>query len=350
MNDVGEPSLLAAGREELTGGFHPLLLWRDRQRILARPEIAAQPRPPLANAPMRFALALGLTPLLVVGWLTSVVVGLLPGERTERGGIEYRSETVIAALQPQLPGLSHEQLDTLRRSVPRSERLPEATTLADEAAGVAFFQPLLEPAQRRAELEAWAGRVRASSLPRAQQDMVFARILDSAHDMRRGDALMGALSRNVAEGGPLMQFLTLLSLIFGAWLFGQMLRGDARFPRADRGDSFYLYFTTSRLFWFVPAQAVAYGLVSYASASGNLGVMRSAQFLLMSVAAASMLYLVAGSRTMARALGGTGDVQPGGAWAICWRMLVAMAVASVVILFVCALVGIIVGIFSAATS
>lgn len=74
MNDGGEPSLLAAGREELTGGFHPLLLWRDRKRILAQPEIAAQPRPALANSPMRFALALSLTPLLVVGWLTSVAV------------------------------------------------------------------------------------------------------------------------------------------------------------------------------------------------------------------------------------------------------------------------------------
>lgn len=257
---------------------------------------------------------------------------------------------MIAALQPQLPGLGPAELEALRRSVPRDARLPAAKTLADEAALIAFFQPTLEPAQRRAELEAWADRVRASPLPRAQQDAVFARILDSAHDMRRGDQLIGAMSRNVSEGGPLMQFLTIVSLIFSAWLFGQMLRGDARFPRADRGDAFYLYYTTSRMFWFVPAQTVGYGLVSYASASGDVGMMRSVHLLLMSITAASVVYLLAGSHTMARALGGTGAVPPGGTWAIGWRMLAAMAVALVVIVVAFGLFGVVVGIVSAAIS
>lgn len=350
MNEAREPSLLVAGREELTGGFHPLRLWRDRQRILAQPEIAAQPRPPLANAPMRFALALSLTPMLVIAWLTSMAVGLLPGDRPERGGIEYRNETVIAALAPQLPGLDHAQLDALRRSVPRSSRPPESKALIDEAAAVAFFRPMMEPAQRRAELQSWALRVRASPLPRAQQDVAFAHILDSAYDMQRGDALMGGLSRNLSEGGPLMQVLTLVSLIFSAWLFGQMLRGDARFDRAGRSEAFYLYYTTSRVFWFLPAQALAYGLVSYASATADAGLMRSGQTLLMSIAGASVIYLLAGSRTMARALGGDGEVPPRGAWAIAWRMLVAMGVSSVVILLLFALFGVLVGVLSAMTN
>jgi hypothetical protein len=343
MDEGKSGSLLADGRDEFTGGFHPLLLWRDRQRILARPDITVQPHPPLANAPLRFALTLSLTPLLVIAWLASSMVSLLPGERSERGGIEYPSATVIEALQSQLPQLGPAQLDELRRSVPRSARAPEASAFAQEASRIAFFQPSLEPAERRAELRAWAQRVRASSLPRVQQDAVLAEILDSAHDLRRIDSLLGGVSRNLSEGGPLMQFLSIVSLISSTWLFGQMVRGDARFPAAARGEALYLYYTTSRLFWFVPAQALAYGMVSYASASDDAALLRSAQVLSMTVGVASLLYVLAGSREMARALGGGTEAPRGGAWAIGWRMLVAMTVTTIVLGFCFFVLGIVVG-------
>jgi hypothetical protein len=345
MNDGGGRSLLADGREELIGGFHPLLLWRDRQRILADPAIAAEPRPPLANAPMRFALSLGLTPLLLVAWLVSVVVGLLPGTTVTRGGFEFRSETVIEALTPQLPGASHAQLNELRRSLRLS---PEARAFATEAASLAFIEPTLAPEERRAALEAWAQRVRASALPRTVQDVVFAHLLDTAHDLRPADELMGSFMRNLAEGGPLMQFLTIASLILSSWLFGQMVRGDARFGRAARSEAFYLYYTTSRLFWFLPAQALAYGLVSYASASGDGGVMRSAQIVSLAVSVATLLYVLAGSRQMARALAGSGVLPPRGGWSIGWRMLVAWGVSTFLVLLGFLLVGAVMGFTAAA--
>jgi hypothetical protein len=347
MSDADGVSLLDESRHELTGGFHPLLLWRDRQRILAQPEIAAQPRPPLANAPLRFALALSLTPMLLVAWLVSFAVGLLPGERPERFGLEYRSDAVIEALAPHLPGVDRARLDALAHSMRRRAMAPEAARLAAEAQSLIFFRTMMPAAERQAELETWAGKLRASSVPRSQQDVLLAQMLDAAHDMRRGDQVFGEITRSVSEGGPLMQFLSVVSMLASAWLFGQMLRGDARYPNAARSDGFYLYYSTSRVFWFLPAQALAYGLVSYGSATGSAALMYWGQGVMMTIALASVAYLLAGSRRMASALAG-GQTPRGGAWSIGWRMVVAMSVSSLLMMFAFAIVGAVVGFASAA--
>lgn len=346
MKDGSEVSLLAAGSDELTGGFHPLRLWRDRRRILAEPAVAARPRPPLANAPMRFALALGLTPVLVVAWLASMAVALLPGERPERGGLEFRSEAVIRVLEPAL-GLDPAGVAALAGTIKRRQLVPEARTLGKEADGLVFFQPALDNTERGARLAAWLARLRASAVPREQQDILLAKLLDSAYDMRRGDRLFGEISRSVSEGGPMLQFMTLSSLITSAWLFGQMLRGDARFVHAERGDRFYLYYTTSRMFWFVPAQTLAYGVVSFGSASGNAALMQGGQLALFAVGGASLLWLLAGSRQMARALADAPHAAMRDAWSVAWRMVVAMTVSMIVMSMVFGLIGAAIGLGAA---
>ena len=346
MDEAEGASLLRQGHEELSGGFHPLRLWRDRRRILAEPEIAARPRPPLANGPLRFALALGLTPLLVVAWLTAALVELLPGERPAAVGMAFRSAAVIAALEPQFPLSTPADIDSLSRSMRRRELSPEAQALAREAMPLAYFRPALSLEERRAQLEAWAGRVRASGASRLQQDVLIAQFLDSAYAMRRGDKVMAQIQRNISEGGPLMQVLTVLSLISSAWLFGQMVRGDARFVHAPRSDAFYLYYTTSRVFWFLPAQTLAYGVVSYGSAADDAALMQAGQVALLTLGVLSFVWLMAGSAPMARALAG-GPAGRGATWAVAWRMVVASAVSAFLLMTAMALVGMVVGVVAA---
>lgn len=346
MQDAHGTSLLDQGREEFSGGFRPLLLWRDRRRILADPVVAARPRPPLANGPLRFALALGLTPLLIVAWLTSALVGLLP-DAPQESRLESRSAAIIEALQPQFPLSTPADVDSLSRAIARRRLSPEARELGREAFPLAFFQPLLPHAERRAALEAWAGRVRASGLPRLQQDVVIARVLDSAYATQRGDRFMAEVQRNVAEGGPLMQFLAAMSLIASAWLFGQTVRGDVRFTHAERADSFYLYYTTSRVFWFLPAQTLTYGVLSFASASGNAGLMQTAQAAMMILGAASFVYLMAGAAPMARALADGQPASRGATWAVAWRMFAASMVSTFLVFTAMGLMGVVVGFVSA---
>src|SRR5687768_12597246 len=149
MIEPGQPSLLDAGRDELSSGFNPLQLWRDRQRILADPEIAAQPRPPLANAPLRYALALSLTPLLVVAWLTSSLAGWMPRNDAGLGMIEARSAVTIEVLGEQLPGLDVEQVKVLARSIRARDMVAEAAVLRRDAKDTLVWNLHLLPDARR---------------------------------------------------------------------------------------------------------------------------------------------------------------------------------------------------------
>ena len=329
MDEGKRESLLLESRDEVTGGFNPLLLWRDRQRILADPEIAARPRPPLANAPLRFALALTLTPLLLVAWLSSLLVGWDPGSEAPLGPIEARSAVTIEVLAAELPGLGTEkEVEVLARSIRPRDMVPEAGTLRNEALQSLLMQMPISADERRRRMQDWAEQVRASSLTAPHQDVLIAQVLHLAHRVRPGDRISAAVMRNVVEGGPVMQAISVLGLLLGAWLFGQTLRHDARFQHAARADRFYLYYTTTRMFWFLPAQALAYGISSYASASGDADMFVSAQTLSLLVSLASFVYLLVGSGTMARALAGKGQPLPRlAAWSIGWRLTASMGAA-----------------------
>ena len=63
---------------------------------------------------------------------------------------------------------------------------------------------------------------------------------------------------------------------------------------------------------------------------------------MMLLSAASLVYLLAGAPQMARALA-AGQAPRGGAWAIAWRMLVALGVASIAILMLFGVTGAVAG-------
>lgn len=345
MDQGKRGSLLAEGRDEMTDGFNPLLLWRDRRRILAQPEIAAAPRPPLANSPLRYALALSLTPLLLVAWLTSLLVDLTPRALIEPGPIEARSAVTIEVLGAELPGLDREQTKVLARSIRRKDMVPEAQPLAESARQILSWEPFMPAAERRAAMRDWVARVRASPLTAPHQDVLIAQLLHVAHVTRPADRLNGNLLRSIAEGGTVMQVLSVVSLLLGAWLFGQTLRSDARFQHAARADRFYLYYTTSRIFWFLPAQTLAYGIGSYASATADVAMFDSASRLSMLISLASVLYLLAGAGIMARALAGSPPAPPPhAAWSIGWRLVVSMLTSLLVVMVLGMLLAVLLGI------
>lgn len=335
MDEKKDDSLLLESRDEMTGGFNPLLLWRDRQRILADPEIAARPRPALANTPLRYALALTVTPLLLVAWLSSMLVGWSPGNEAALGPMEARTAVTIEVLSAELPGLDAAQVKVLARSIRPQDMVAEASTLRKAAEQELIRQQMLMPDARRSMTRDWAARVRASTLTAPHQDVLIAQLLHMAHVLRPGDRVNAAVMHSAAEGGPVMQAVSVISLLLGAWLFGQSLRNDARFQHAARADRFYLYYTTTRMFWFLPAQTVAYGIGSYASAAGDSEMLIPAHTLSLLISAASLVYLLAGSRSMAQALVGAGQPLPArAAWSIAWRLIVAMGVALLVLMVV----------------
>jgi hypothetical protein len=330
-----DESLLGAGRDELSGGFHPLRLWRDRCRILAEPAIAARPHPPLSNAPLRFALSLSLTPILVIGWLVSQTVELLPTLAREAPRLETRSLVAIEALEAELPGLDRAALEALAKQPPSSADMPPPyAELRAQAKDLVMADAGQAPAARRAALGEWIRSVRSSTLTAGQQQILLARQLRFAQAMRRGDLALQRLQRNLSEGGPVMQITALLATLLSAWLFRQALQGDARFPHAQRADRFYLWYSTSRIFWFIPAQTLSYGLGAYASATGHDALLRLSQSLTMAIGLGSLAWLLAGSPAMARALADSASVPPGGAWAVGWRMLATYAVAMLVVMLV----------------
>jgi hypothetical protein len=207
---------------------------------------------------------------------------------------------------------------------------------------VLFLQPMATSDQRRAALQSWVARLRASTLPLPQQQALVARFLHVAYAMRRGDGFSIGIARNVSEGGPLLQVLTVVSLVLGSWLFAQTLRGDARFPNAARADAFYLYYSSSRLFWFIPAQTLAYGAISFASASGDEALLQGGRFVMVLLSAASLAYLLLGAPQMARALA-AGDAARGAAWSVAWRVLVSLVVASLTLMMLFAVIGAVAG-------
>jgi hypothetical protein len=335
MDESKRESLLLEGSDEMTGGFNPLLLWRDRQRILAEPEIAARPRPPLSNAPVRYALALTLTPLLLVAWLSSLLVDGYPGRESAYGPIDARFGVTIEVLSRELPGLSTEAVKVLARSIRPRDMVAEAGILRADATRALLWQPMMAPEARQRRMHDWVARVRASRLTLPHQDVLIAQVLHPAQTLQPADRINAALMRSVAEGGPVMQAISVLSLLLAAWLFGQTLRHDARFRHAARADRFYLYYSTTRMFWFLPAQTLAYGVVSYASAAGDAQMFLSAQTVSLLISLASFVYLLAGSRTMAQALAGADrPLPPAVAWAIGWRVAAAMAAAMWVVMLV----------------
>jgi hypothetical protein len=344
MSEASHSSLLHETGNELTGGFNPLLLWRDRQRILAQPALAARPRPPLGNGPLRFALALGFTPVVVFGWLMSAAVDWLP-ERSAALDDASRS-AFMHVLQAEMPHLSAHDVDRLAAANPPERLPPPSMRLVLDGKTAVFMQPMLTPEGRAERARAWLAKVRAAPLPRQHQDAVIAKVLDTAYDVRRGDAIAGALSRNLQEGGPAAQLLGLLSVVLGAWLFGKTLQGDARFAHAERAGQFYLYYGTSRLFWFLPALTVCYGVGAFASASGDERLMLLSQAVSIAISLGSFIYLLGGSAAMARALAGDQPPARGATWSIGWRLTAALAGASVVLGVLLGIVGMVIGFFA----
>lgn len=344
---VEEDSLIAAGRDELTGGFHPLRLWRDRRRVLAEPVVAARPNPPLANAPLRFSLALHLTPILLISWLVGLIVDLTPNRPPALSQLEVRSVTLIEAIEPELGGLSREAVFALGKR--RQDAAPdELKPLQARLRELVVTPPTESYAERRARVDAWVRDVRASSLPEDAQRQLLANGLSMGYRLRNADVVLGRVQRNAAEGGPVLQVSMLLAALLGAWLFRQTLQGDARFVHAARADRFYLYYSTSRMFWFIPLQTLAYGVGAYGSALGRNDLLHAGQVGSTLVGAAAMVWVLLGSRQMARALSEDPQASLSAAWAVGWRQLAAMVGSFVLLAAVAAVLAVVVAIAAAA--
>jgi hypothetical protein len=350
MSDPGpDLNLVQEYRREYVGGFHPLQLWRDRRAILANPEIAVRAHPPLANAPVRFALSFGLVPILAIGWCMSQLVEVLYPERERSGVVEQVAEPVRQVLREALADLDDAQLAALAKSVPRTQLDPAAAPLWKEAREAATAPASINQdmsATRRDAARAWLDAVRASPLDPGQQRVLIAKAHEMSRQTSRLNRFVNDFTRSVAEGGPVMQAIGAAGMLLGAWLFGQTVRGDPRFPLAVRADRFYLYYGTSLLFWFLPATAVAYGVGSFASAAGNTELYRLNQGVMIAIAATSMVYLLAHSGRIARVLAG-GELARGMAFAVAWRLLAALFAAQVCLMVVGMILGVIGGVLFA---
>jgi hypothetical protein len=334
MSGPRDASLVAEYRREFGSGFHPLKLWRDRRAILAEPVLAARQDPPLANAPVRYALSLSLAPMLFVGWMMSLLVDLAYPDRERAGLHDGLFVSTQQRLGEELPGLDAEAVKQLAGTIPIEQMPASASQLRDKLARIMSRANRIDVTELNAQMEGWIREVQSSELDAAQQRVMMAKALAAS---RYGEKLLrrvGTMQRSVLEGGPMMQVLGVFGTLLGAWLFGQMVRGDSRFVHAERADRFYLYYIPSRMFWFLPAGALAYGIVSFASATGNTGLMSYAQSGQLLVAGGALLYLLLHARDMARALCDAAPAPRGVAFAVAWRLLAAQAVAMVAIVLV----------------
>lgn len=344
MEKPSDPSLLQEYRSEFAGRFNPLRLWNDRRRILADPAIAAQPQPPLANSPVRFALSLQLLPILFIGWLVGMVSGLIAPDGERANALSGKLIPAIELLEGRLGAMPDAELAEMAGKTSVKDMPAQADGLwMHMVRRMSFRHSMSEPAEVRDVMDDWLQRVQTSDLSEEHRAILEAKALRFLHRLQKNEKYHDKVMRSITEGGVLMQVIGVFTLLFGAWLLGQMLRGDARFSLAARADRFYLYYSTSQVFWLLMVKLLCFGVGSFAYAAGNVRLFSGAQMAQFVVAGITVLWLISRSGEMARVLCNADPAPKGAAFSIAWRMVVAMLVSTIVIVLVAVIVGIALG-------
>jgi hypothetical protein len=343
MGEQSASGLVREYRREFGSGFRPLRLWRDRRRILAEPALAAQSAPPLSNAPVRFALSLQLIPILTIGWAVSAVVGVLVPDEARQG--ESASGPIIEVLAARLPGLDDARLDRLGAAASADRLPPGARELAAEARRqlVRSGSPLLlhpAPDDNRAFARAWLRKVDSAALEDGQRRALIARIVLEAKVDARKSRMLQELVRSANEGGPVLQVVGAFNLLLSAWMFAWLFQRDGRFAAAVHADRFFLYYTSSLLFWFLPLGALLYGANSYASAIGNTSMVLRINLAMQIVGIGQLAWLLWHAPEVARALGAE-EPSPSRLVLITgWRLLLAYVLSTLALMAAVALLAI----------
>lgn len=340
MENPSDPSLLHEYRSEFAGRFHPLLLWNDRRRILADPAIAAQTPSPLANSPVRFALSLQLLPILFIGWLVGTLAGLIEPGDGRVGVYAGKLAPAIELLEERLGPMPDAQLNDMARQAGVQQMHPQADPLwMDLVRSMSLRHAGGDLAQVRDVMTDWLRRLDVSDVSEEHRTVLTAKALRFVRQLQKNEKFLDKIMRSITEGGVLMQVMGVFSLLFCAWLLGQMLRGDARFPLATRADRFYLYYSTSHVFWFLLAKLLCFGIASFAYAAGNASLFSHMQTAQLLVGLGMAGWLISRSGEMARVLSDAQPAPKGAALAIGWRIVVAMTVSMVVMLVIALVIG-----------
>ena len=339
-----DPSLLQEYRSEFTQRFRALQLWNDRRRILAEPAVAAQVSPPLANSPVRFALSLQLVPVLFIGWLVSALVGLVVSDDERVDAYASKLNPAIELLDERLGHRSKQEVDDLAREAGVQHMHPQANALWMELVKAIAFHATNDSTRVRDGVAAWLQHLEASPLSAEHRLVLEAKALRFIRGQGESEKFRDTIMRSVTEGGVAMQLISVFSLLFSAWLLGQTLRGDPRFVLAARADRFYLYYSTSLVFWFLVAKVLCFGVTSFAYASGKPALFVGSQSVQMLVGLAAAVWLVSRSGEMARVLCDANPAPKGATFAIAWRIVVTMLVSLIVVLAICLFIGLAIGI------
>lgn len=342
-----DPSLLQEYRREFSRSFAPLQLWNDRRRILADPATAAQAPSPLANSPVRFALSLQLFPILFIGWLISALVGMAVSDEQRRDAYAGKLAPAIALLEERLGHPADEPLKDMARQIRVQHMHPQASALWFDLLKIVSLRTLGQHAPVRDAVADWLQRLDASEVSDEHRGVLMAKTLRYLRSQSEGEKFQDTLVRSITEGGVLMQVVGVFSLLFSAWLLGQMLRGDPRFVLAQRADRFYLYYSTSLIFWFLLAKVTSFGVGSFAYAAGKPALFNVSQIAQSVIALGAMAWLLSHSGAMARVLCDAQVAPKGAAYSVAWRIVVASVVSIVVMLVVGAVLGLAAGIASA---
>lgn len=261
--------------------------------------------------------------MLAMAWCTSQLAGFLYPDGRPPTPVQAAALAAEAPLEAWLGNPDAAAFRALH--APKLSALPpEQRALYDQARAALSLKPgarALPAAQARAAAEDFLAKLQATPMDEARRRHLAAELLRDTRGLRRIDGAVAGMLHNFTEGGAGMQVAAALSLVVTAWLFGRSLRHDARFPRAAAGGALYLYYGTALLFWFSVASIVAYGVLAFASASGNTTLFERAGQASQAVAAVSTLYLLLFSRRFALALRDDAALPRNATLAIAWKLL-----------------------------
>jgi len=346
---MGEPRRdIDEYRATFGNGFDPRRLWRDRRAILAEPRICTEPSPPLSFPPLRFALTLVIVPMLACAWLASQLAGVLYPDGPPPGAMAAAAQAIEAPLDAFLGRPDDATLRAL--AAPKLDALgTEGKAMVESARDRLVLVPQSQPdaGPLATAAEAFVAQVRAAPLSPAQQRQAVAEILKAVRARRRIDGVVSGLLRNFMEGGAGMQVLSAIALVVTARLFRASVRRDPRFPRGERGAELFLYYGTARLFWLSVASIVAYTLLAFASASGNLALLAQAQAANQALALVSLAWLLFFTRDFVRALREDDALPAGARAAVGWKLLWTQVVANLLLIAAATVFGIVLGVAAA---
>jgi hypothetical protein len=345
MNDQpARPSALDDYRATFGNRFDLRQLWRDRKAILAQPRIAAEPAPPLSMSPLRFALTLAVLPMLALGWASSQLATLAYPDGRPPSATEAIARAIEAPLESFLLPADADRIAAWGRV--KSATLPAASVALYENGKqrLTTTPTKIDAVAARQAVDAFVLELSQSGLSTEQRNIVAAKLLLRTRIARRLEGFGSGLMRSFFEGGAAAQAVGALSLLVSAWMFRRFVRRDARFARRERADQFYLYYVTSRLFWLSLLSIVCYGVVAFASASADVVLMSRANSVNQLLLVVSLVYLLARSREIARALSDGDELPAGATRSIAWRMLLSQLLANIAVIAVALLLGIVVGI------